>query len=255
MLWRRPHFTTGGGPGAIALIALSPTKLPDPLPISRSKHGMPDCDSAIEVVLVARDRSDDPAWFTEQVVMPFADLITTDLGPAVAAAALATEHAYVIEGAIDDPEDLGHVQAAWALAKCACELGATLVIDVYAARAHLGVEVAALSPERAFDLMQEVTLFFDECADDSVAAWTLGLKKFGRPELVVLGLDPANATEAALLLRDVADTLALGERIEPGDRVGVPDGRTLTAARFDPASEPVVAIEGDAIVLEQRSGE
>ncbi len=248
-VWRRPQFTTGGGNGAIALIALSPTKLPDPLPISRSKHGMPDTESASEISIVARDRSDDPAWFLEQVVAPFADLIATDLGTQIAADALATAHAYVIEGEVADPEDLGHVQAAWALAKCVCEQGATLVIDVYAARAHLGVEIAALSVQRSFDLMHEVTLFFDECADGSVAAWTLGLKKFGRPELVLLDLDPEKASEAALLLRDVADTLALGERIEPGDGVGVPDGRRLVAERFEPAMQPVVAIEGDAIVL------
>ena len=248
-LWRRPQFTTGGGPGTIALIALSPIRLPDPLPISRSKHGMPDTESAAEISLVARDRSDDPAWFTQQVIAPFAELIATDLGADVAATALATAHAYVIEGELADPEDLGHVQAAWALAKCLCEQGATLVLDVYAARAHLGVEVAALSPERAFDLMHEVTLFFDECADGSVAAWTLGLKKFGRPEIVLLDLDPAKATEAALLLRDVADTLALGERIEPGDGVTGPDGRRFVAERFAPASQPVVAIEGDAILL------
>lgn len=248
-LWRRPQFTTGGGPGAIALIALAPTRLPDPLPISRSKHGMPDTESAGEISLVARDRGDDPAWFTEQILAPFAELIATDLGVEVAAAALATAHAYVIEGELADPEDLGHVQAAWALAKCLCEQGATLVLDVYAARAHLGVEVAALAPERAFDLMHEVTLFFDECEDGSVAAWTLGLKKFGRPEIVLLDLDPAKATEAALLLRDVADTLALGERIEPGDGVAVSDGRRLVAERFEPASQPVVAIEGDAILL------
>lgn len=248
-VWRRPHFTTGGGTGTIALIALSPTKLPDPLPISRSKHGMPDTESASEISIVARDRSDDPAWFLDQVVAPFADLIATDCGAHVAAGALATDHAYVIEGEVADPEDLGHVQAAWALAKCMCEQGATLVIDVFAARAHLGVEIAALSVQRSFDLMHEVTLFFDECADGSVAAWTLGLKKFGRPEIVLLDLDPEKATEAALLLRDVADTLALGDRIEPGDGIGVPDGRRLVAERFVPAMQPVVAIEGDAILL------
>ena len=68
----------------------------------------------------------------------------------------------MIEAQLADPDDLGHVQAAWALAKCVCEEGATLVIDVYAARAHLGVEVAALPPDRRFNIMHEVTLFFDE---------------------------------------------------------------------------------------------
>ena len=121
-----------------------------------------DGDGPDSVALVARDRAEDPAWFAEQVLAPFTELIATDLGPTAAATALAAEHAYVIEAQLDDPDDLGHVQAAWALAKCVCEEGAAVVIDVYAARAHLGSEVAALAPERAFDVMHEVTLFFDE---------------------------------------------------------------------------------------------
>jgi len=249
-LWRRDQFTTGGAPGAIALIALSPVKLPDPLPVSRNQHGMPDdSEGAGAIGLVTRDRSEDPAWFIDQVVAPFADLIASDLGPDVAATALATEHAYVIEGEVEDPEDLGHVQAAWALAKCLCEQGAALVVDVYAARAHLGAEVAALAPDRELDVMHEVTLFFDETDAGTLAAWSLGLRKFGRPEIVLLDIAPDKATETALLLRDIAATLAAGERIEPGDGVGVPDGRRLVAERFDPATAPVVSIEGDALLL------
>ena len=248
-VWPREHYTVGGGPGEIALIALSSQKMPDPLPISRKQHGMPDDgEGPSSVALVARDRAEDPAWFTEAVVGPFADLIAADLGPEHAAAALLAEHAYVIEAQLDDPDDLGHVQAAWALAKCLCEEGATVVIDVYAARAHLASEVAALAPDRAFDIMHEVTLFFDEADDGTLAAWSLGLRKFGRPDIVLLGLSAETATDAALMLRDVANTLASGERIEPGDTVEGPQ-RTFTAERFDPASAPVVAVEGDAILL------
>ena len=248
-VWPRESFVVGGGPGEIALIALSSQKLPDPLPVSRKRHGMPDeGNGASSIALVARDRADDPAWFTEQVVAPFADLIAADLGPQHAAAALHAEHAYVIEAQLDDPDDLGHVQAAWALAKCVCEEGAAVVIDVYAARAHLGAEVASLPPERTFDIMHEVTLFFDEAGDGTLAAWSLGLRKFGRPDIVLLGLSAETATDAALMLRDVAATLASGERIEPGDTVQGP-ARTFTAERFDPASAPIVAVEGDAILL------
>lgn len=249
-VWTRDNYVAGGGAAEIALIALSMTKLPDPLPISRAKHGMPDeGDGPEAIAIVARDRAEDPAWFAESVVAPFADLIATDLGPNAAAAALAADHAYVIEVQLRDPDDLGHVQAAWALAKCVCEQGAAVVVDVYAARAHLGVEVAALSPERAFDIMHEVTLFFDEQDDGTLAAWSLGLRKFGRPDLVLLGVDPDGATDAALLLRDVAQTLASGEIIEPGDQVGTAGGRMLAAEAFDPASAPLVAVEGAALVL------
>jgi hypothetical protein len=249
-VWPRPQYTVGGSAAKIALVALSSRKLPDPLPVSRGKHGMPDRgDGASAIAIVARDRADDARWFADQVVAPFADLIASDLGPDAAAAALAAEHAYVIEGQVDDPDDLGHVQAAWALAKCVCEEGAACVIDVYAARAHLGADVAALAPDRAFDLMHEVTLFFDELGDGTLAAWSLGLCKFGRPDLVVLGIVPDAATEAAIVLRDVAAALAAGERIEPGDELDAADGRTLAVDAFDPARAPIVAIEGEAIVL------
>ncbi len=247
--WPRESYTTGGGVGNIALIALSSARLPDPLPVSRTKHGMPDRgDGPQSVALVARDRADDPKWFVEQVLGPFTELITADLGPTAAATALAAEHAYVIEAQLDDPDDLGHVQAAWALAKCVCEEGAAVVIDVYAARAHLGSEVAALAPERSFDVMHEVTLFFDDQGDGSLAAWSLGLRKFGRPDLVLLGIAPDVATEAALLLRDVAATLAAGERLEPGDTIGAA-GRVMVAERFDALQSSVVAVEGEALLL------
>ncbi len=248
--WPRDNYVPGGGAGQIALIALSSARLPDPLPVSRGKHGMPDDGAGPQsVALVARDRAEDPAWFADSVLAPFTELIATDLGPSAAAAVLAAEHAYVIEAQLDDPGDLGHVQAAWALAKCVCEEGAAVVIDVYAARAHLGSEVAALAPERSFDVMHEVTLFFEELDDGTLAAWSLGLRKFGRPDLVLLGVTEATATEAALLLRDVAATLASGDRIEPGDAVGASGGKMLTASRFEPDEQPKVAVDGPAILL------
>ena len=248
-LWPRENYVAGGGRAQVALIALSSTRLPNPLPVSRTQHGMPDeGDGPAAVGLAMRDRTDNPDAFVEEVIAPFTDLIAQDLGPTAAATALATEHAYVIEAELDDPDDLGHLQAAWALAKCVCEEGASVVIDVYAARAHLGSDVAALRPDRTFDVMHEVTLFFEEELGGTLAAWSLGLRKFGRPDIVLLGLSPDTATEAALMLRDVAATLASGERIEPGDTVAGP-AKSLTAERFDPASAPVVAVEGDAILL------
>ena len=100
-VWPREHYVFGGGAGEIALIALSSRRLPDPVPISRKRHGMPDeGDGPQSVALVARDRADDPAWFTEQVVAPFADLIAADLGAEHAVTALDAQHAYVIEAHI-----------------------------------------------------------------------------------------------------------------------------------------------------------
>jgi len=250
-LWPRENYVPGGGRAQVALIALSTKKLPNPLPVSRSEHGMPETgDGPDSVALATRDRVENPEAFVQEVLVPFTDLIAQDLGPSAAATALVTEHAYVIEAELDDPDDLGHLQAAWALAKCVCEEGASVVIDVYAARAHLGVEVAALRPDRAFDVMHEVTLFFEEEPEGTLAAWSLGLRKFGRPDLVVVGVTPEDATNAAIFLRDVAQTLAAGERIEPGDKLAASDGvRVLTAERFEPDQFPLVAVDGDALLL------
>jgi hypothetical protein len=251
-LWTRPSYTAGlshAQPAAVALIALSPTPLPWPLPISRVRHGMPEegeGPSAIDIV--PRHREEHAGWFMEAVIGPFAEMIAADLGAEAAATALGAAHAYVINGELADPDDLGHVQAAWALAKCACEEGAAVVIDVFAARAHLGEEVAALPPDRAFDVMHEVTLFLDDQPDGTLAAWTLGLKKFGRPDLVILDVAADTATEAAVMLRDVAATLAAGDRIETGDHVDA-GGRTFVAEPFDPESSSIVAVEGDAMLL------
>ncbi|MFN0251830.1 MAG: hypothetical protein ACKV2T_33445 [Kofleriaceae bacterium] len=248
--WPREGYVIGGGGAQVALIALSSAKLPDPLPVSRSAHGMPDHgDGASSIAIVAKDRAEDPTWFAEQVLAPFTDLIAGDLGAEAAATALAAEHAYVIEAEIDDPDDLGHVQAAWALAKCVCEEGAAVVVDVYAARAHLGSTIAALEPERDFDVMHEVTFFFEETGPQLLAAWSLGLRKFGRPDLVLLDIEAPAAAEAAVLLRDLSAALADGERIEPGDVVQRGDGGSLEAVRFEPSIQPAVAVDGPALLL------
>lgn len=249
-VWPRATYQVGGGAAHVALIALSGQRLPDPLPISRTKHGMPDDGLGPEsVALVARDRSDDPEGFVERVVAPFMELITTDLGEPAAAFALTAAHAYVIEAELDDPDDLGHVQAAWALAKCVCEEGAAIVIDVYAARAHLGHDIAQLDPERGFDLMHEVTLFFDEQGDGTLAAWSLGLVKFGRPDLVILGVDPDSAAATAVVLRDAAALLAAGAILEPGASVATAAGQNLAVSRFEHETAPVVAVDGPALLL------
>lgn len=248
-LWTRPAYTVGGGPGRIALVALAGAALPEPLPVSRRAHGMPTAASCAAVAITPHARLDEPAWFAAHLDAPFAGLVADDLGADAAATALAATHAYVIEGELEDPEDLGHLQAAWALAKCVAELGATIVVDVLAARAYLGAEVAQHRPDRPFDVMNEVTLFFDEQPDGTVAAWTMGLCKFGRAELVLPGLPPGDHADAALLLRDLAAALAAGERVEPGDELEAPGGARLAVAAFDAAAHPGIGVDGPALAL------
>lgn len=237
----------------MALIVLSRQRLPDPLPISRHKHGMPDGEGADGVSVTVKSRELDGPMYTTDVLEPFLALLSSDLGDEVAARAAACDHAYVITSELPDPDDLGHLQAAWAIAKCVCEQpGAEAVVDVHAVRAHLAADIAELAGERSFDLMHEISLLFDTVADGSVAAWTTGMRKFGRPDVLLLGLPSETSAEAAVRLRDLAAILAAGERIEVGDIISTDDGDFEARAVPD---EHAGLIDGDAIWLEEHAGD
>ncbi len=204
----------------------------------------------MSVALVARDRAEDPSWFADQVLAPFTELIATDLGPSAAADRARRRARYVIEAQLDDPDDLGHVQAAWALAKCVCEEGAAVVIDVYAARAHLGSRGRrAARPSAA-----STSCTRSRCSSTSTATARSPRGRSGCASSAARTSScsasrPTAATDAALLLRDVAATLAAGERIEPGDQRRASGWPALDRGAIRPATSPVVAVEGDALLL------
>jgi hypothetical protein len=212
---------------------------------------MPEGDALEAIGITVKGREQEGPAFVRDVLEPFLPLLGGDLGEDVAARASACDIAYVISAELADPDDLGHVQAAWAIAKCICEQpGAEVVIDVHAVRAHLAVDIAALSPTRSFDLMHEISLLFDTVGDGEVAAWTTGMRKFGRPDVVLLGLDSETSTESAMRLRDLAAMLADGERIEVGDIVATNDGEL--EARAVPGAYAGL-VDGEAVWMAARA--
>ncbi|MBP6629399.1 MAG: hypothetical protein KA297_08205 [Kofleriaceae bacterium] len=222
--WTRTRMTTGGGTAKMALIVLTDAALPDPLPVSRTRHGVPECETAAAVGLAIRERAAHAAWFEDLMASSLGDLIGDDLGPAAYARAGAARFGYVIEAELVDPLDLGHVQAAWALAKCVCEAApGAVVLDVFGAQAHVGEEVAALDPDRAFRLMHEVAIMVDDAHPPCATIVTRGLIKFGRPDLVVDRVPVDQVAGAAQLVREIAEALADGELLEPGDHIELPD--------------------------------
>ncbi|MEZ4363245.1 MAG: hypothetical protein R3B48_23925 [Kofleriaceae bacterium] len=243
--WPRTNYVPGGGPAHVALVILCQRRLADPLPISRRAHGMPEGDGAAATSIAVRGLEQDGPAFLTDVVEPFLPLLANDVGEDVAARAARCAFAYVVTAELPDPDDLGHVQAAWAIAKCVCEQAdAEVVIDVHAVRAHLAADIAALDPARGFEVMSEISLLFDTMPDGTVAAWTAGLRKFGRPDVVFLDVPSETSVEAAEQLRDLAELLAAGERIELGDVVASAAGER--EARSLPA-ERAQLVDGDAL--------
>jgi hypothetical protein len=247
--WQRVRLTINGGAARVAMIALSPVDLPEPFPVSRKRHGMPGGESALAVEISRRSRTEHAAWFAGFNGSGLIDLIAEDLGADAAATALACDRAYLFEGELDDALDLGHIQAAWALAICACDNGAVIVVDVYAGRAWAAADVLALDPQRDFDFMREVTILADELGPETVVVFTRGLIKVGRPDLVAFDVPSSEAARAAHLLRDLGGSLAQGDVIDPGDAIELDDGLSLTVSEPSPAVIERLGLDQPALVL------
>lgn len=248
--WQRERLTTGGGPARVVLVAVVATPLPDPLPVSRSRHGIPDDSEGIAAVSVCpRHLAEHAEWFAGFRTSGLVAVIAEDLGAEAVAAALAAEHAYLIEAELDDALDLGHLQACWALAKCAVELGASAVVDVFAGRAWSAAEIEALAPDRAFDVGREMSLLAEDLAPDAMAIFTRGLVKIGRTDLVATPIHPDRAAEVAHLLRDLAGALAAGDILDPGDEIQLADGAGYHVRSPDPALLTRLGLDQPAVVL------
>jgi len=112
---------------------------------------------------------------------------------------------YVVKLEVHEPADLGHLQAAWAAAKWLCELGAGFVLDAHAIRWWSTQQVAKLDASRDFDVRNEISIVFETDATPGFGhvMHTRGLAKFGRPDLLLLGAELAEAEACRALLKRI----------------------------------------------------
>lgn len=234
----------------MVLIALSAQALPDPLPVSRRAHGVPDDSEGVAAVSVCpRHLAEHAEWFDGFRGSGLIAVVAEDLGADALTTAMSADHAYLIEAELDDAIDLGHLQMAWALAKCACEHGATVVVDVFAGRAWSAADLAALDPARAFDVGREIALLAEDLAPDVAAIFTRGMVKVGRTDLIATPILPAEAPAMAHLLRDLAAALAAGEVLDPGDGIELGDGTRFAIREPDAALIARLGLDQPALVL------
>jgi hypothetical protein len=248
--WQRERLTLGGGPARVVLIALAPDALPDPLPVSRRRHGVPDDSEGVGAVSVCpRHLAEHADWFDGFRGSGLVAVIAEDLGAEALTAALTADHAYLIEAELDEAVDFGHLQTSWALAKCACENGATVIVDVFAGRAWSAADVDALDPARSFDVTNEIALLAEDLAPDAMAIFTRGMIKMGRTDIVATPIPPDEAAAVAHLLRDLATALASGDMFELGDGIELGDGSRYAITLPEPALVQRLGLDQPAIVL------
>ena len=144
-----------------------------------------------------------------EIDAPLRELASRDLGLDVGAA----RHAQAIAVELRDPPNLEYLRDAW---RRAARLDASFVLDVLARRWW-----AALPPERPFFLENELSLDFQGQPTGHLGhlAHTVGLAKFGRPELAIAGLTPVDGPIGAALLLQFAKIFASGATLEVGPRI------------------------------------
>ncbi len=254
-LWRRPAYHPCGSRASISLFAFSEAPLTPDVPFSLSRFGAPSADSVSCLNVQTHAEADDPKWFDGWRTGALRTIAVTDLADAARLDAARYCHSIVAE--IDDPPDLGYLQAAWAVARWLADRGCFALVDVHAGRWLDGSKLAALIPERPFNLDAEVRFVFET---DPTPGWdsgnfghamhTRGMAKFGRPD-VITGLALPDMVEfLEQVLRQVAQALADGASVSPGQGINIAGKRAFALVPYQPGvNAPQVHLNNEGMLI------
>jgi hypothetical protein len=245
--WPRSSWRAGGSPNVFQLFCFSSGPLTD-VPFSAARFGLPDPELMKCVEVRELSRALDPQWFDGFRSGALRQVATQALGD-VSGLDAATQLTAVLI-AREDQSDLAHVQAGWAVAHWLVHRGVSVVLDAQTNRFWKGEDVVEWPVQRPFALSTDVNLVVEADPHAPIATLhTRGMQKFGRPDVVVLGVPGARWDAVGALLRSLAARLADGEVVRPGDVVTLGEERAA-AHRFDPAVHGELHLNNEALLLE-----
>ncbi|MEW5738660.1 MAG: hypothetical protein AB1938_07015 [Myxococcota bacterium] len=252
--WPRARFASGGGFVRFDLFCFSPGKLAD-LPLSAATYGLPNqaAMEGLEVREIPRDQ--EPAWFDGFRSGALRNIATDQLGPALKDLDEATVvHAVFVRKS--DPKDLSHLQAMWAVAKWLVARGATVVLDAQAHRFWKAADVKDLPVSRPFTLSSEVSVLVENepLPDGTFLVHTRGMLKFGRPDLVAVGVPKAQWDKAGALLRTLALAMAGGAVFKAGQTSGEDKAKVRFVAYEPPKNAPELNLNNDGLLVQDVTG-
>lgn len=211
-VWPRHFPPQAGRTAAVSLLCFG-VSFADGVALSASRFGYPD--GVPLPTIRAFKRASDRAWFDGWREGALRTLASLQLGSLTALDAAREARRVTVE--IPDPADLGHLQAAWAVARWLAATGATVVLDEkaitwrYAARLP-GVELK----------VRDYVSFTAETEAVAPATrpvvHTRGLASFGRPDIVTLAT-PAEQVATSAILDELVTALADGWMPTPGHPV------------------------------------
>jgi hypothetical protein len=233
MRWERSAFASGGAENAFHLFCFSATPLKEGVVLSAERFGLPaGGDSLLEVREIPR--AVDPQWFDGFRSGALRTLAAEALG-SLAELDAAKTMVVVMAQRVDAP-DLLHLQAGWAVAKWSVARGCSVVLDAQCNRFWRAADIAEWAPNRPFALSAEVNVVVEaEPTASQAVLHTRGMKKFGRPDLVVEGVPASRWNAVAALLRQFASQQAMGAVLTAGEQVAIEGGwATFSESAGDP---------------------
>lgn len=209
--WPRPRYVPSG-PARLAFVAL----LPEAGEMAQKDHPLLE-----GFTTSVRYRGDDPDWFDGWVDPKriFGSLLLRTPGIDVAALTRC-KAALVLSGEFADPRDLGYLQRAFKILQLLTQAGAVAVCDVEAMIWWSALSLEELDDAWEFEISDHIRIVFESQEREPGAGHlchTLGMAKFGRPDLAIGGLEKEHADAAGEMLENVASALAAGDAFETGD--------------------------------------
>jgi hypothetical protein len=248
--WSRPAWSAGGGEAEVVYVAFSELPLPQALRLDRARHGLPADQLPPQVRLLAFDQQQHADWIRGFFDGALGTLGAKALGwsePPIARA----QHAFLIRGTFADPSDLSYLQACRALLRALAWGGAFCAVDAHSHVWVSGEDLRAEAVDAPFDALDHVALIFETDGDESWGhvAHSRGLRKFGRPDVVLTRLTEEHGERVGHLLAPIVRHLCDGHRLGPGGTVSGPGG-DLLAIRYVPGiSAPDLHLNNDGLLL------
>ena len=249
-LWTRRHPPQPDREAEVVLYVFSRGD-PQRGPLHSGRVGLPE--GRLHGVEVRRHRREAALdWFDTFRTGPLRASAVAHLADLAALDAADTCHS--IRAAVPDPPDLGHLQAAWAVARWLLTTGADVVLDGAAIRFRTAAP--AVGPQ--LDIRDHVSILVEttpSLGGDGCVMHTRGLRAFGRPDLVTV-VRPTDVDPLGPVLLRLAAALADGWMPETGTEVDLGGGAAIAVHR-DPGLALVRALglNNDALVLTDLAGD
>lgn len=222
-VWARERFVPGGRRGRVRFLVFLDTPAEGAVDLVSEGWVRPDMPPGVGAAVATRPLDDETEAFLEGFFAWLGD-------HPEAARIRAAPWIVAVEGEVEDPPDLGHLQAGWAAVRWVCRRGAIGVWDVEASVWRDADEVLAAPAESPRLACTWGVHVFD--GGEFSVVHTLGMVKFGRRDLLVLAA-PGAEEDVARLLEWLGEIQAEGLRLDAGDRLER-DGLRIVLEGYNP---------------------